>query len=82
MTFTKKFRGRQEVLEYLQTLTMSSLMAIAADAILEVQGTTNKIVITEEQFNAFFRIRGYKENGEKETRGRMKKDPELDLNAE
>ncbi len=80
MNISRKFRDREEVMEYLQSLTMSSLMSLAADAIMEAQGMAGKIIISEEQFNAFFRIRGFKENGEKETRGRSRKEPELELN--
>lgn len=69
----KKFQNRQEVLDFLGTLPLNSLITVAADAILELQKkSTDKIIISEEQFNAFFRIRGYRENGEKENRGRLK----------
>lgn len=69
----KKFTSKQEVIEYLQTLPFNALIDTAADAILELQTRTcSKIIISEEQFNAYFRVKGFKENGEKENRGRQK----------
>lgn len=69
----RKFENKQEVIEYLQALPFGSIIDIAADAIMELQTkNTQKIIISEEQFNSFFRVKGYKENGEKENRGRQK----------
>lgn len=34
------------------------------------ESLVDKVVISEEQFRRYFRIRGYNENGEKERRGR------------
>ena len=83
MVVLRKFKDRDECFEYLQGLTMSSLMSLAVDVVMELQTkSTNRIVITEEQFKAFFRIRGIKDDGERETRGRSRKYPELELDTE
>lgn len=75
MATLRKFKDREEIMDFLQNLPMNMLMQVAADAIYDLQTrTADKIILTEEQFNSFFRIRGYKENGERETRGRVKKD--------
>ena len=69
----KRFSNKEEVLEYLNTLPMQQVINVAADAIMQNQtATTQKIILTQEQFNQFFRIRGFNENGEVETRGRKK----------
>lgn len=38
-----------------------------------VQPSVNKIVVTEEQFKEFFRIKGFDVNGQPQTRGRKSK---------
>ena len=69
----KRFSNREEVLEYLNTLPLNALINVAADAIMQNQNNSfQKIILTQEQFNQYFRIRGINENGEVETRGRKK----------
>ena len=70
-------------MEFLNALPIGQLINFAADAVMELQTrSVNKVILSEEQFNTFFRIRGYRESGERENRGRSRKEPELDLNAE
>ena len=69
----KKFSNREEVLEYLNSLPMQQVINVAADAIMQNQNNSfQKIVLTQDQFQQFFRIRGINENGEVETRGRKR----------
>lgn len=69
----KKFNNREDVLEYLNSLPLQQLINVAADAIMQNQSSPiQKIILTQEQFNSFFRIRGYNDNGEVETRGRKR----------
>lgn len=69
----KRFSNREEVLEYLNSLPLQQLINVAADALLELNNRSfQKIVVSQEQFNTFFRIVGVRENGAVETRGRKK----------
>ena len=71
----KKFNTVQDAIEYLQTLPFNALINIAAEALFAVQQAQapRKITITEEQFREHFKIAGITETGEKETRGRKRK---------
>lgn len=71
----KKFNTIQDAIEYLQTLPFNVLINTAAEAIMAAQNAqaTRKITVTEEQFREHFRIAGITESGERETRGRKRK---------
>lgn len=72
----KTFKNKEEALQYLNTLSIASLIDLAADLLVE-RAVPKKISITEEQFRTMFRITGMKEDGTIETRGRKKtKEPE------
>lgn len=68
MAYYKKFNTREEALEFIDTLPINTIRYMLADCLLE--RIRDKIVITQEQFNAFFKIRGLKEDGTEENRGR------------
>lgn len=67
----KTFKNKEEALQYLNTLSIASLIDLAADLLVE-RALPKKISITEEQFRTMFRITGMKEDGTIETRGRKK----------
>ena len=67
----KTFKNKEETLQYLNTLSIASLIDLAADLLVE-RALPKKISITEEQFRTMFRITGMKEDGTIETRGRKK----------
>lgn len=69
----RRFLNKQDAIEYLQSLPFKAVIDIAADALVEQQVKIDKIVLTQEQFNAMFKIKGINENGEPETRGRKRK---------
>ena len=74
----RTFKTREEALAFLNTLPINSLIALAADLLVE-RSVPKKISITEEQFRTMFKITGQKEDGSVETRGRKKanREPEL-----
>lgn len=70
----KKFSNKEDAINYLNTLPLNVLIDVAAEAIMSQQNSVvDKIVVTPEQLSAFFRVRGFKDNGEVETRGRKGK---------
>lgn len=80
MLFLKKgFTTKEEVIKYLQdNYTVSQLIDELADRITNDR-TVNKITVSQEEFDYIvnlFRVRGVKENGEIETRGRKPKTEE------
>ena len=72
----KKFNSIQDAEDYLKNLPLNAIITLAAELLYNSQSNAKnaKITITEEQFNQFFRIVGIKESGEKETRGRKRKE--------
>lgn len=78
----KKIETFDDAVKEVSTYPANVLINIAAQALINSQTkeTVQKIVISEEQFKAFFRIKGITESGEKETRGRKPK--ELEPEAE
>lgn len=71
----KKFDNIEAAIAYVRTLPLESVINIAADSLVEIEmKTVPRITITEEQFQNFFKIRGVNDAGERETRGRKKKD--------
>lgn len=71
----KRFNNSEEAMQYLQTLPFNTLLQVAADAIVACQNAPQfkKITLTQEQFEAHFRIAGTTEDGGVETRGRKRK---------
>lgn len=70
----KKYKTIQEAVEYVRSLPLDVVIKIAAESLVaEEYKTVPKITITEEQFQALFKIRGINEQGGKETRGRKRK---------
>lgn len=76
----KKIETFDDAVKEVSTYPANVLINIAAQALFNSQTkeTVQKIVISEEQFKAFFKIRGFNENGEKETRGRKPKELETE----
>ena len=66
----KTFDNREQALEYVQSLSISQVMNLCADLIMETQ--TPKIFLTQQQFEAFVKVQGLRV--EKETRGRKTKE--------
>lgn len=76
----RKFKDKEEVLDFLNSIPFGSVIDIAADAIMDAQNASaRKITITQEQFSKFFRILGTTATGEVETRGRKKREDGEDL---
>ena len=67
----KTFKNKEEALQYLNTLPITSLIDLAAELLVE-RSVPKKITITEEQFRTMFKIAGMREDGTYETRGRRK----------
>lgn len=66
----KTFDNREQALEYVQSLSITQVMNLCADLIMETQ--TPKIFLTQQQFEAFVKVQGLRV--EKETRGRKTKE--------
>ena len=75
IAMAKRFTDINEALAYIRTLPLDAVMTIAAESLTEPEiKQLPRVTLTEEQFSAFFRIRGLNDSGEKETRGRKKKE--------
>ena len=71
----KKFKELQESIEYVRSLPLDAVIKIAAESLVETESVqVPRITITEEQFQTFFKLRGINDAGEKETRGRKRKE--------
>ena len=74
-TMAKKFKELQESIEYVRSLPLDAVIKIAAESLVETESVqVPRITITEEQFQTFFKLRGINDAGEKETRGRKRKE--------
>lgn len=64
--------GRHDLINFMMmNYPMNTLMEMLAEYVLEdVTNTAQPIVMTQEQFNAHFRIRNVRPDGTTETRGR------------
>lgn len=71
MAALKTFNTREEAMEYINTLSLSSIVSLCAELLVE-RTAPKKITITEEQFNSLFRIVGRRDDGTVENRGRKK----------
>lgn len=69
----KSFENREQALEYVQSLSITQVMNLCADLIMETQ--TPKIFLTQQQLEKFFKVQGLR--FVPETRGRNKKTEEL-----
>ena len=70
----KRFTDISEALAYIRSLPLDAVMNIAAESLVEPEiKQVPRITITEEQFAAYFKIRGLNDSGERETRGRKPK---------
>lgn len=71
----KKFENIEQAYAYVRSLPLDAVINIAANSLVEPEiKTVPRITITEEQLSTFFKIRGINDSGEKETRGRKRKD--------
>ena len=68
----KKFKTIEEARSYVNGLPLLSLVDLCASLLVENE-QADRITITQEQFNAFFKIRGLTADGERERRGRKPK---------
>lgn len=88
MITSKRFANREAALAFVDTLPINTLRYMLAEFL--TANAVDKIVISEEQFKQFFKIRGYKDDGQVENRGRRKKidegelfeEPKLDTEGE
>lgn len=69
------FKTKEDCIAYIDSLSMAQIKKWLVYFFME-QPRTPKIVMTEEQFNAIFKIKGRTEKGEVETRGRRPKKEE------
>ena len=71
----KKFLNIEDSLAYVRALPIDEVLKIAAESLVfsEIKQTP-RITLTEEQFQAFFKIKGINDAGERETRGRKRKE--------
>ena len=77
MITSKRFANREAALAFVDTLPINTLRYMLAEFL--TANAVDKIVISEEQFKQFFKIRGYKDDGQVENRGRRKKIDEGEL---
>ena len=71
----KKYNNIEEAIAYVRTLPLETVINIAAESLIEPEiKQIPRITITEEQFQSYFKIRGVNELGERETRGRKRKE--------
>lgn len=71
----KRFASEEQALAYIECLSMSQIKDLLVEFMTKPEPENNpKIVITEEQFRTYFRIKGLTETGEIQTKGRPKKD--------
>ena len=70
MSTSRRFGSMDAALNFVDGQPINVIRVMLAEFLVENQ--PEKIILTEEQFKAFFRIRGINENGEKENRGRKK----------
>lgn len=68
----RRFKDIEEARQYVGTLPIGQIIELCASLLVE-QEQPEKIVITQEQFNALFKIRGLNADGERERRGRKPK---------
>lgn len=68
----KKFKTIEEARSYVNGLPLLSLVDLCASLLVENE-QADRITITQEQFNAFFKIRGVAADGTAERRGRKPK---------
>ena len=69
-----KFRDKEQIREWINTQSFNTIIEGYVDLLWERQEKgCDKIVLTEEQFRQFFKIRGITEDGERERRGRKPK---------
>lgn len=66
--------NQQEIEQYVMQFPLSEIVSTCAELLIKYNlDRTPKIVITEDEFNAHFRIAGLKEDGTRERRGRRPK---------
>ena len=66
----KKFENREQCIEYVQGLSVGQLTSLCVDLLMR-QERAQKIQLTQEQFEAFFKVQGLR--AVPETRGRKSK---------
>ena len=71
----KKYKTYDEARAYVESLPLNSIVGLCVALLMEGDDKPEKVIITQEQFNAFFKIRGLQQDGSKETRGRKKSTP-------
>ena len=70
MAPSRRFATMEAAFNFIDSQPFSTVREMLAEFLTDVPA--EKIVITEEQFRRYFRIRGFTDNGEKENRGRQK----------
>lgn len=66
----KKFENREQCIEYVQGLSVGQLTSLCVDLLMR-QERAQKIQLTQEQFESFFKVQGLR--AVPETRGRKSK---------
>lgn len=75
MFIVKKNQTKEEIVDFLlKNYSITQIVEELAEFIMNYSQPTPKIVISQEDFDAHFRIRGTREDGEKENRGRKPKE--------
>ena len=69
----RKFKTYDEAKAYVESLPINSIIGLCVALLMEGEDKPEKVIITQEQFNAFFKIRGLTAEGEREKRGRKPK---------
>lgn len=72
MSYPKRFATIEAAMSFIDTLPIKTVQLLLAEFLTEP--ATRKITISEDEFYEHFRIRGRKENGELENRGRPKRE--------
>lgn len=70
-----KFNTYEQALNYVNSLSIQQMVEGYARLLCETEvSKVEPVRLTQEQFNAYFKIVGLNKNGEVERRGRKKKD--------
>lgn len=66
----KRFQNEEQARAYVQSLPLNQLVETCVQ--LLVDDLPERIIISQEQFEKFFRIRGFQADGSVENRGKKK----------
>lgn len=71
MVPSRRFADKTAALNFIKTLSIREIEEMLSSFLVSPQ--QKKIILSQEEFDSHFRIRGLNENGNQENRGRKKK---------